>query len=65
MYLFKKDTNIKINKTKASREIGISRVYLSNVLNCKVYCTKPIAYSITKFLNNKALIEDYFVKKGE
>ena len=38
---------------------------LSNILNGKVACRKVVAFCITKYLNENAEIEDYFVKKGE
>lgn len=60
MYEFKKNLDIKINKTKASKEIGISRPHLSNVLNSKIKCTKVLAYCITKYINKDAEITDYF-----
>lgn len=60
MYEFKKNLDIKINKTKASKEIGISRPHLSNVLNSKLKCTKILAFCITKYLNKNAEINDFF-----
>lgn len=65
MYMFKNGIEIDINKSQASKKIGISRVYLSNILNSKTCCTKTTAYCITKFLNSNAEIEYYFEKKGE
>ena len=62
MYKFKSNYNSKINKTKASSEIGISRPYLSFIMNGKKCCSKVIAYCITKYLDNNAEINDYFVK---
>lgn len=62
MYLIK-DTNIKINKTIASEVIGITRVHLTNIMNGKKLCTKPVAYFITKYLDENAEIEDYFTRK--
>ena len=63
MYYIK--SKIKINKTKASEVIGITRPYLTNILNGKVGCTKPVAYCITKYINSNAEINDYFTMKGE
>lgn len=60
MYKFKKDMNIKIHKTKASEDIGISRPYLTNILNGKINCSKFVAFCITKYLDNNAEIPDYF-----
>lgn len=65
MYLFK-DKNIKIHKTNASKIIGISREYLTDVINGKKECSKVVAYCITKYLNCDAEIEDFFERvKGE
>ena len=63
MYKFNKE--VKINKTIACEVIGISRVYLTNILNGKQLCSKIVAYCITKYLDENAEIEDYFIKKGE
>lgn len=62
MYLFKAQ-DVKINKTKASVVIGISREYLTDIVNGKKTCTKVVAYCITKYLNEDAEIEDYFERK--
>ena len=62
MYLFK-DKNIKIHKTNASKVIGISRVYLTDIMNQRKLCSKIVAYCITKYLDSEAEIEDYFVRK--
>ena len=61
MYRFKIE-GLEINKTKASKIIGISRVYLTDILNRKKSCTKVIAYCITKYLNQEAEINDYFIR---
>ena len=63
MYLFRDDVVYKINQTKASRIIGITQPTLSNILNRKKLCRKVVAYCITKFINQNAEIEDYFVKE--
>lgn len=63
MYYFKKQ-GIKINKTKASGVIGITREYLTHVMNRKMPCSKIVAFCITKYLDKEAEIEDYF-EKGE
>ena len=65
MYLFK-NTDIKINKTKASKIIGCDRSYLSLILNRKRSCTKRLAYFITKYLDAEKEILDYFdYEEGE
>ena len=65
MYLFKTEISVKINQTIASKVIGITQPTLSNILNGKVACRKVVAFCITKYLDDNAEIEDYFVKKGE
>ena len=56
---------VTINKTIASEVIGITRPHLTNILNGKIGCTKPVAFCIVKYLDSEAEIEDYFTKKGE
>lgn len=63
MYIFKQDIDYKINQTTASKIIGITQPCLSNILNGKVACRKVVAYCITKYLNQDAEIEDYFIKE--
>ena len=67
MYIFKETNNIKINQTQASDVIGLAQPTLSNILNRKVACRKVVAFSITKYIDENAEIEDYFelLKKGE
>lgn len=65
MYIFKAEISIKINQTKACEIIGLSQPTLSKILNGKVACRKVVAFCITKYLNENAEIEDYFIKKGE
>ena len=65
MYLFKTEISVKINQTIASKVIGITQPTLSNILNGKVACRKVVAFCITKYLDDNAKIEDYFIKKGE
>ncbi|MDY2887334.1 MAG: hypothetical protein SOT25_00960 [Malacoplasma sp.] len=65
MYLFKTEISVKINQTIASKVIGITQPTLSNILNGKVACRKVVAFCITKYLDDNAEIEDYFIKKGE
>lgn len=64
MYLFKTEIPVKINQTIASKVIGITQPTLSNILNGKVACRKVVAFCITKYLDDNAKIEDYFIKKG-
>lgn len=65
MYLFKVDKDVKINKTVASEIIGISRSHLTQIINGKLMCTKVTAYCITKYLDENAEIEDYFIRKDK
>lgn len=65
MYIFKADNNVKMNQTIASEVIGLAQPTLSNILNRKVACRKVVAFSITKYIDENANIEDYFDKKGE
>lgn len=63
MYIFKSAKKDEIeNITIASEIIGISRTYLTNILNRKNDCSKVVAYAITKYINKEAEIKDYFVK---
>ena len=64
MYLFDNTKKIDINKTSASKEIGVSRTHLSNVINGKKLCSKKLAYCIAKYLDKNSEINDFF-KKGE
>lgn len=50
----------RINKTIASKKIGVSREYLTDVLNGKKDCSKILAFCITKYINPNAEINDIF-----
>jgi plasmid maintenance system antidote protein VapI len=65
MYILKEGVLVKLNQTTACEVIGITQPTLSNILNRKVACRKVVAFSITKYLDENAEIEDYFEKKGE
>lgn len=65
MYVLKEDAKISINQTIASEVIGIAQPTLSNILNRKVACRKVVAFSIVKYIDENAEIEDFFDKKGE
>lgn len=60
MYIFKKDVNVKINQTKASKIIGLAQPTLSRIFNRVVACRKVTAYCITKYIDENAEIEDFF-----
>ena len=66
MYTFK-DKNVAkmFNKTQMAKVIGLNPDTLRRDINGKQECSKLVAYCITKFLDDEAKIEDYFVKKGE
>lgn len=67
MYYFKENVSNLIKKKYKARyiaeESGITETYFSLLLNRKQHCPKRTALTITKILNNKAKIEDYFEKK--
>ncbi|MCI7208119.1 MAG: hypothetical protein MSA15_19230 [Clostridium sp.] len=66
MYTFKdKETAKMFNKTQMAKVIGLNPDTLRRVINGKQECSKLVAYCITKFLDDEAKIEDYFIKKGE
>lgn len=62
MYIFKENTDVKINQTIASEVIGLAQPTLSNILNRKVACRKVVAFCIAKYIDDNAKIEDYFTK---
>lgn len=62
MYILKENVNIQLNQTIASEVIGITQPNLSKILNRKVACRKVTAYSIVKYINENAEIDDYFEK---
>ena len=65
MYIFKTEIPIKINQSKACKIIGLAQPTLSKILNGKVACRKVVAFSITKYIDETAEINDFFYKKGE
>ena len=66
MWTFKdKEVAKTYNKEQMAKVIGLNPDTLRRVINGKQECSKLVAYCITKFLDDKAKIEDYFVKKGE
>lgn len=62
MYILKENVEVRMNQTIASEVIGIAQPTLSNILNRKVACRKVVAFSIVKYLDDEAEIEDYFEK---
>ena len=65
MYIFKTEIPIKIKQIEACKIIGLAQPTLSKILNGKVACRKVVAFSITKYLDETAEINDFFYKKGE
>lgn len=65
MYYFRQDIQVKFKQKDLCETVGITQPTMSNIINGKVACRKVVAYCITKYLNQDAEIEDYFVKKGE
>lgn len=69
MYLFKKELRDDVvRKFKISfiaDDTGLSRIYISNILNSKVSIKKAIAYCITKLIDKDAEIDDYFIRKEQ
>lgn len=66
MYLFKEELKEEITKRFKIKyiadNVGISTVYLSNILNSKTSTKKAIAYCITKMIDKEAEINDFFIK---
>ena len=65
MYIFRTEIPIKIKQIEACKIIGLAQPTLSNILNGKVACRKVVAFSITKYIDETAEINDFFYKKGE
>ena len=69
MYRFKIEKRYELLKGRrinaSAPKIGITREYMTDILNNKKNCSKLVAYCITKFSNENAEIEDFFdiVKK--
>ena len=63
MYRFNTEIELIMNKTQASKEIGIDRSYLSLIINGRMACSKRTAYCIVKYIDEDAEIEDYFIRE--
>lgn len=64
MYTFKdKEQAKEYNKTKMAEIVGLNADTLRRIINGKQECSKLVAYCITKFLNEDAEIEEYFIRK--
>ena len=64
MYILKNEMKIE-NETKASKIIGIDISTLSRILHKKQKCSKILAYCITKYIDQNAEINNYFIKIGD
>lgn len=64
MYILKNEMKIG-NETKASKIIGIDIATLSRILHKKQKCSKILAYCITKYIDQNAEINNYFIKIGD
>ena len=63
MYYFRQDIQVKFKQKDLCETVGITQPTMSNIINGKVACRKVVAYCITKYLNQDAEIEDYFIKE--
>lgn len=64
MYKFRKERLEEVKRKNkigyVADKVGITRVYLSYVLNNKYNCSKVVAYTITKVLDKDKDISYYF-----
>ncbi len=64
MYFFEKEKRDEFLQgrtiTYIANIVGITRQFLTSILNGKRHCSKPIAYAIVKAGNCEKEIEDYF-----
>ena len=61
MYIFKgSKENLSKTQIEIAKEIGITRSYLSKILNNKTKCSKIVAYAFTKSINPDKEIKDFF-----
>jgi hypothetical protein len=64
-YFFKEVNKAKVLEDKtikyiAENKVGISPLYLGNILSGKIHCSKIIANRITQSICKEAKLEDYF-----
>ena len=64
MYIFKNNKHTTIRQVEASKVIGVTPQTLSKILNGKYACSKLMAYAITKYFDENAEIEEYFIRKA-
>lgn len=65
-YLMKEETT-KLIKDKYQakyfcKEVGITSTYMSMIMSRKYHCSKPVAYCLTKLIDNNAELEKFFDK---
>lgn len=61
MYILKNSEKVSIiNQSELARKIGINQATLNRIFNKKQRCSKIMAYTIVKSINENAEIEDYF-----
>lgn len=64
MYIFKEEKRQEIiekyKMTYLCNQVGLTKGYFSQIINGKKTCPKRTAYSITKYFDSDAEIEDYF-----
>lgn len=63
MYILKNNEKVSIiNQSELARKIGVNQATLNRIFNKKQRCSKLMAYTITKSINENAEIEDYFIR---
>ena len=66
MWKFKnKEYAKQYKKEKMAEIIGLNPDTVRRIINGKQECSKLVAYSITKFLNNNLEIDDFFIRTEE
>lgn len=61
MYILRNSEKVSIiNQSELARKIGINQATLNRIFNKKQKCSKIMAYTIVKSINENAEIEDYF-----
>ena len=60
MYKWKEENDVRFNISEMGRIIGVTQPTLSRIIHRKVACRKVVAYCMTKYIDEKAEINDYF-----
>ena len=63
-YAIKEKFNL-VNQRRLAKQVGMSYEALNRIVNGKQSTRKLTAYCIAKAIHQEAVVEDYFVKKGE